>query len=333
MAALIHTTPARLRITHLWRKIHRTSVPVLMFHGVLPDADTSLFNPSGKFVSPERMQSFLGRIARMFRIVSMDEFISGTLNGRSPTNTMVLTIDDGYENVHRYAYPVLRGMGLPFTVFVSTGFVDTDRVLPWDILNYAVMGTDAALLPAGVLPRDVELGTPEAKRAALQLIKNHIRTESADRVVDSVDRICEALHVRSDAPDWSAVRFLSSAQIREMAGNGVTFGGHTVSHPVLSRESRDRVRTEVRECKRVLESITGRAVTVFAYPNGAAGDFNETTKEELRAAGYIASFATIHGLHHPGDDLFEIRRIGVDNRWTYDEFETRASGVLKALRR
>lgn len=331
MAALHHTFPSKLRLTRAWRAIHRSSVPVLMFHGVLPDADASPFNARGKMISPGKMRSFLERLARMFRAVSMDEFLDRMESGEKLSNAMVITFDDGYRNVYSHAYPVLREMGLPFAVFVSTGYVDTDRVMPSDVLNYSVAMTTARTLPKGVLPEETDLGSPEAKARALPLLKRSLASFGFDRANERLDWICERLGVRRDGAAWDDVRFLSSGQIREMSDGGVTFGGHTVTHAILSRESPERVRTEVRECKGTLESITGKAVASFAYPNGSRADFDETSKRELREAGYAASFATIHGLYRPGDDPFEIRRIGVDNRWPYEELETRASGVLKVF--
>lgn len=333
MTSLIHTAPSKLRLTGIWRMFRRSSVPVLMFHGVLPDAGTSPFNHGGKMISPEKLRAFLERIARTFRIVPMDEFVACVRGRRSLENAMVITFDDGYENVYRHAYPVLGEMGLPFTVFVSTGFVDTDKVLSWDVLNYAVRSTAAKVLPAGVLPDDMEIATPASKAAALRVLKARLKDGSPERIDSEVDRIREALGVEREGPAWDAVRFLSSAQIREMSLGGVEFGGHTVTHPILSRVDAETARAEVRQCAGTLEAITGRPVTVFAYPNGAAGDFDETTKRELREAGYDAAFTTIHGLYAPGSDPYEIRRIGVDDRWSYDEFETRASGILTELRR
>ncbi len=331
MAALLHTLPSTLRLVGVYRKLHSSSVPVLMFHGVLPDAAASPFNSRGKIVSPKKLEAFLGRFARIFRIVSMDEFVSRMLNRERPRNVSVITFDDGYRNVYAHAYPVLKAMGLPFTVFVSTGFTDTAAVLPTDILNYAVAKTAAAALPRGVLARDVDMSTPQAKASALRLLKESFKTAPADEKARRLDRICEALRVPRNGPEYDDVRFLSSAEIREMAAQGVAFGGHTVTHPILSSEPAGRVRTEVRECKRALESITGKTVSVFAYPNGSRADFNEAVKREVREAGYAAAFSTIHGLHWPGDDLFEIHRVGVDDRWSYEEFETRASGILKAF--
>jgi peptidoglycan/xylan/chitin deacetylase (PgdA/CDA1 family) len=333
MAGYIQSLPAKIHLTSLWRKLHTATVPVLMFHGVLPDADTSIFNSRGKLISPGKLRSFIERIMRIYRIVPMEEFVKAMLRRTPPANMMVLTFDDGYENVYKYAYPVLKEMGLPFTVFVSTGFIDTDAVLQGDLLSYALYATTETTLPRGVLANDADIGTDAAKARTRERIKGKLVSAGAEKAADHLDWICEALHVRTDTPELDPVRFLTSEQIREMAANGVVFGGHTVTHPILSRENVGRIRSEVRECKDVLESLLGGAVEVFAYPNGGVGDFNDAVKRELREAGYIASFTTIHGLHRMGDDLFEIRRIGVDNGWSYEEFETRASGILKAFRR
>jgi peptidoglycan/xylan/chitin deacetylase (PgdA/CDA1 family) len=93
------------------------------------------------------------------------------------------------------------------------------------------------------------------------------------------------------------------------------------------------VRDEVTACKKRLETITGKQVKSFAYPNGQPEDFNEMVKDEVRTAGYLAAFTGIRGLARPGGDLFEIKRLLVDCRWSYKEFETRASGILEAVGR
>ncbi len=41
-----------------------------------------------------------------------------------PDKTVAITFDDAYRSVYREAFPRLRARGLPFTVFVSTGYTD-----------------------------------------------------------------------------------------------------------------------------------------------------------------------------------------------------------------
>ena len=44
--------------------------------------------------------------------------------------TVVLTFDDGFEDVHRNAWPMLKERGLPFTVYLASGFVS--RPMVWE---------------------------------------------------------------------------------------------------------------------------------------------------------------------------------------------------------
>jgi hypothetical protein len=206
-------------------------------------------------------------------------------------------------------------------------------VLWTDLLEFAIFTTEGTVLPTGTLGGALSIATASEKRLAISRLKDEFKSMNLEEARAGVARLCDRLDVDLDSPELDKVRFLRSDQIAEMAATGVGFGGHTVTHPILSQESPERVRCEVTESKGVLEAITGRQVTYFAYPNGRRQDFNTAVIRELKQAGYVASFTSIHGLHWPDDDLFEIKRISVDNRWTYEEFETRTSGILKALRR
>lgn len=325
--------PVRLGLTSLWRVIDCSSVPVLLLHGILPDADTSPFNSTGKFITPQKLRSFLERVSRLFSVIPLEALVASHLSGKRLRNAMVLTFDDGYRNTYRYAFPLLQDMGLPFAVFVTTGFIDTDMVLWNDRLEFALFSTPERVLPGGILARDVRLETNDQRRLAVRELKEVLKQKPRDEAAKIVESLCVALGTDFGASQFDDVRFLKSTEISEMAAAGVTIGGHSVTHAVLSRESPERVRQEVLECKRTLEGITGKVVTSFAYPNGRREDFSASVKRELVAAGYSAAFTTVHGLDRPQDDPFEIRRISLDNKWTYAEFETRASGILKTLRR
>jgi peptidoglycan/xylan/chitin deacetylase (PgdA/CDA1 family) len=333
MSRIPYGLPSRLGITGLWRAIEQTSVPVLVLHGVLPDADTSPFNTSGKFVTPRKLEIFLRRVSRLFRIVSLDDFVRARRSNARLTNAMVITFDDGYRNIYRHAFPVLRGLGFPFAIFVTTGYLDTDMVLWNDRLEFAVLTTRERALPAGAIGPSRRLGTPAERRAAALDLKDALKRKPRDEASDLAASIFGALGADPASPRLDDVRFLRSREVAEMAAAGVAIGAHSVTHPVLSREGPERIRQEVFGSKAALETLTGKPVTSFAYPNGRREDFSLQVKECLSGAGYIAAFTTIHGLNLPGDDMLEVKRIAFDNSWSYAEFETRTSGVLKALRR
>jgi peptidoglycan/xylan/chitin deacetylase (PgdA/CDA1 family) len=50
-----------------------------------------------------------------------------------PEEAIVITMDDGWEGVHTFAYPVLRDFGFPFTVYLYKKYVNIGgRSLSWD---------------------------------------------------------------------------------------------------------------------------------------------------------------------------------------------------------
>jgi peptidoglycan/xylan/chitin deacetylase (PgdA/CDA1 family) len=325
--------PARLGLTRLWRLIRPHGVPVLTLHGILPDPEARFFNATGKFMTPERLERFLSGLGRLYAPISLDDLIAALVRNRSLKNRFVLTFDDGYSNVHAYAYPLLRRMGIPFAIFVTTGMVDSRKVLWNDLLEFALFRTQNIRLRGDLTGEELSLNSLEERRQAIIRLKAVLKRLRLEEAWDEVEKLCDSLGVATDAPELEQVRFLTGDQISEMSQGGVVFGGHSVTHPILSRETRERVRDEVSGCKKKLEALTGKPVTSFAYPNGQPGDFNEMVKDEVRTAGYTAAFTGIRGLARPGGDLFEIKRTLVDCRWTYEEFETRASGIIEAARR
>ncbi|MGQ9857031.1 MAG: polysaccharide deacetylase family protein [Fervidobacterium sp.] len=48
--------------------------------------------------------------------------ISEVLQSKNPANVFI-TFDDGYEDIYSIAYPILKKKKIPFTVFITTGFI------------------------------------------------------------------------------------------------------------------------------------------------------------------------------------------------------------------
>src|SRR5262249_52723566 len=49
-----------------------------------------------------------------------------------PRNAFVVTFDDGYQSVYTRAWPILRELGVPATVFVATAYLDSPAPFPFD---------------------------------------------------------------------------------------------------------------------------------------------------------------------------------------------------------
>jgi peptidoglycan/xylan/chitin deacetylase (PgdA/CDA1 family) len=119
-------------------------------------------------------------------------------------------------------------------------------------------------------------------------------------------------------PDEAGRRntMLAWDQVRLMKHHGVEFGGHTVTHPYLSRLPAEKVAWEVSECKRRIEAELQSEVIHFAYPNGRTEDFTSLSKATLRNAGYQTAVTTIWGVNDATTDRMELRR---GQPWEQDE--------------
>jgi peptidoglycan/xylan/chitin deacetylase (PgdA/CDA1 family) len=95
-------------------------------------------------------------------------------------------------------------------------------------------------------------------------------------------------------------RHLSWAQIRELNANGVEFGSHSITHPVLRNHPRDVIRREIVKSKTIIEDQLGNPVHSFSYPYAFPFDDHSLTlflEDCVRSAGYKFAVSTRIGVH------------------------------------
>ncbi|HEX6879027.1 MAG TPA: polysaccharide deacetylase family protein, partial [Terriglobales bacterium] len=110
-------------------------------------------------------------------------------------------------------------------------------------------------------------------------------------------------------------RLLTLDQMREMQRHGVTFGSHSLTHPLLTTLSTCTLRREVIDSKRILEDLLGTAVDWFAYPYG---DVDRRVRAAVLEAGYKAAATTNAGFNRWQDPLALNRFEVSDCDWLLD---------------
>jgi peptidoglycan/xylan/chitin deacetylase (PgdA/CDA1 family) len=195
--------------------------------------------PSRMNVTAEAFDAQLAWLVRNdHRVVRLSD-LQAHLEGRRalPPRAVVLTIDDGYESVHRVALPLLRKHGLPATLFVTTDFLG------------ARDGLDAAELR-------------ELQASGLVDIQAHGKTHRSltdRRTAEVTGRPGDWLHIELHEPRLTLARRLAGADVEHLAypygdadrtvvraaaeagytlGLTVTAGGNAVfAHPLLLRRT------------------------------------------------------------------------------------------------
>lgn len=109
-------------------------------------------------------------------------------------------------------------------------------------------------------------------------------------------------------PD-TRVDLMNGEQLKALVASGhVEIGGHTLTHPRLSKLAPEQQAYEIQENKRQLETLLGHPLLSFAYPYG---DMDESAKAQAMAAGYRFAVATNSGPRAMHQDPFRIRRIAI----------------------
>jgi len=241
-------------------------------------------------------------LARHANPVSLADGLALLDAGTIPPRTFTVTFDDGYADNATLAAPILAECGVPATFFVATGFLDGGRM--WnDTVIEAVRR-----LPDGVHDfSDFGLGprscVGDASRLTLSRdIVKAIKHRSQRERAELAGRLGYGLALPDDL-------MMSTAQVRCLADAGFEVGGHTVTHPILSRLPPSEARSEIEAGRRRLQDITGRPVRYFAYPNGQPGeDYGHEHAQMAREIGFEAAVSTRRGLASVASDRWQLPR-------------------------
>jgi peptidoglycan/xylan/chitin deacetylase (PgdA/CDA1 family) len=265
-------------------------VVIFMYHRVVPRSEASAtFVQPGMYVTPETFGVHLRFLLSQFTVLSFPELLSRWESGDwdRTRRYAVVTFDDGWLDNYRHAYPVLRQLGVPATIFAPTSLIGTDEWLWFDRLGY-LLSRHAAGKPA-----DCDAHIERAKT-----LSDVERRELIARLLADG---------RTALP--SQRRFVNWDEAREMSVHGVSFGSHTGTHASLSRLAGRELERELREPLEILRAQRINFMPVLAYPYG---DHTDAVVTAARAAGYRAAVTTQPGAEseRPGD-LFRLPRVGM----------------------
>jgi peptidoglycan/xylan/chitin deacetylase (PgdA/CDA1 family) len=99
-----------------------TDTLVLCYHAV------SRSWPSPLAVTPDQLRSHLERLLRRgYKPVTFEAAVTAP---RAP-RTLAVTFDDAYRSIHRLAFPILRELGVPATVFAPTDYIGLEAPMAW----------------------------------------------------------------------------------------------------------------------------------------------------------------------------------------------------------
>lgn len=282
----------------------RRGIVIFMLHKVNDESDALQLT-----LRPELLEAIVQEVSGYGECISFSAINREML--QDSETRFCFTFDDGYEDNYSNALPVLENYSVPATIFIPTGFID-GRISFW----YEKLGHFLKVGRGSNLDlRDYGFPLYEAPangdwQSLLLELNDGLKSLSSETRNAAVAEVGRQLNVEEE---FHGSPMLDWDQVHEMSERQVSFGSHTVTHPILARESSNVVRNELRQSKQRIEKKIGRAVDTLAYPNGTEADFDDETIAEAIAAGYRLACTTVQGLNDEDTPLMMLRRMHVHN--------------------
>jgi peptidoglycan/xylan/chitin deacetylase (PgdA/CDA1 family) len=231
-----------------------------------------------------------------------------------PQNSLAITFDDGYE--YSSLLPMLDKHRIPATFFPNIAMIE--GMIPPTYKLQALIGMDGSdeilseVLELGKkkLPEIFDIFESYASEAEFFYQKEPSDVRKLKYVLHYIlpaeikrEIINDMFYSRFDLSEENMMArqlFINENSVRKLAAKGFSIGSHSISHFALTTLNAEDCKNEIVIPKKILESITGREVTLQAYPHGyltetehRPGAYEKKIREVedfSKNAGYIASF-------------------------------------------
>ncbi len=308
-------------LLRIYKNMYKNELPILAYHRVINHQEKFFPNDIELISSsPKMFEKQIKYICRHYQPITFKMFSNNHHDPKSfKKPPIIITFDDGFYDNYKIVYPILKKYDAQATFFLVTNTLDTDEPLWFDLLAYLIMKTDKS----SILIQDKEI-----------LLSNDIRTKRKIiekilldvRQIDNKDRlkIVEELkkQLRYSIDYAKTTNYLSWNNVREMYKNGMEFGSHSVSHPILAQTSTDQIKNELSQSKERIEEMLQDECKTFAYPVGGFEEYNDHTLNILKEIKYSYACTYEPGINKiPIKDKFQLRRIHVERYNSFNFFK------------
>lgn len=106
-------------------------------------------------------------------------------------------------------------------------------------------------------------------------------------------------------------KLMTEEEVNKWLSLGMDIGGHTQTHPNLTKISFVEAKKEINECKVNLEKKFKTPINDFCYPFGV---FNELISKAVKESGYETATTMLRGRVNPSTNRYKLPRIPINYR-------------------
>lgn len=284
---------------------------IFTLHHVRPACKRTFASNAHLEITPEFLEEAILALRRAgYRFVPLED-LPMSLAAADPQPVACFTLDDGYRNNLDHALPVFDRHSVPFTVFVTAGYVDRTHSLWWETLADWLSACREIRFDFGQGEEAMAIASLAQKQAAFDRIAAHIhKVDEAGAVAalnraaarDGIDALAITKRLTMDEAGLSALLESPLASL----------GAHTISHRALARLGDDEARRELLNSSERVEAIAGRRPLSFAYPYGFCPTVSARDHRLAADLGFAVAVTTEPGTVSSGANLHALPRISLN---------------------
>ncbi len=273
-------------------------------------------------------------LRKHYRVLHLEEALEELYDPKKSKRqrpALVLTFDDGYRDNYTHAAPLAEELQVPITIFLVPGYIESGRPFWW--LEGQGLVSQTRVSQVTLDEHVYHLDKGHDRTALLKVIDERVwHAATISEREEFLEHIHDLLGVSTVIADRKSGDLPANwEEIRSMADRGwVSFGAHTMHHPVLAYMSDPaQVRYEVGECRTVLERQLHLRMRTFAYPIGQFEHIGAASYAAVQELGYSWALTTQSGFNTPRTDPYLLHRICIDVRDDWQITATRVAGIEK----
>ena len=275
---------------------HNSLGRILMYHAVLKKrtAHSSTYYHA---IYQQALERQLRYCKRNFNIIHPEEYIHRIEKKQKlPPKTLLITFDDGYQNIFDYAFPILKNLQIPFLVFFNTRNINGKWLWFSRLKAYQ-----------------------QRTNENWNLLCESFEGQSIKDIEKQLEILNTPTFEQATANEMEQFNGANIETIQSSLNSGLlVIGGHTADHVKLTSESTEVAVDQIKENKLFLEKQFNVKVHSFAYPEGL---LSTPLAYQLKELGFKVAFA----VDDPGSTFpeelyqFHLPRIGIfrDNFWYF----------------
>jgi peptidoglycan/xylan/chitin deacetylase (PgdA/CDA1 family) len=246
---------------------------ILCFHRVKVPSESLLDKRVG-CISPQNFQNVLRFMRLMgYRFIALEQLVN-MITEKKVAKVAAVTFDDGFKDLYENAYPVLKEEQIPFTLFLITSLIDSEKLL-WLHKLYILLEKLEPSERNAILRKYIDFG--ENSDDPGELIGKIIHSSNKQTLAGLELEVSRVAKLNDGGETLVAkALYLSKKEVEEMNADGLTVETHGHEHwPLRSlnlEETRDEIGTSIGIIRESFKSSAKFLALQYGKSNGVVSD-------------------------------------------------------------